>query len=36
MKTLTYERECGNVLLGQGYRTPRVVVVGEYGAIMKL
>jgi hypothetical protein len=32
MKPLTYDRGYDNVLLAQGYRTPRGAVIDEYGA----
>jgi hypothetical protein len=36
MKPLTYDRGYDNVLLGQGYRTPRGAVMDEYGAVVEL
>jgi hypothetical protein len=36
MKPLTEDRGYDNVLLGQGYRTPREAVIDEYGAIVKM
>jgi hypothetical protein len=33
MKRLTYDRGYDNVLLGQGYRTPRGAVIDENGAV---
>jgi hypothetical protein len=35
MKPLTYDRGYDNVLLGQGYRTPRGAVIDEYGAVVE-
>jgi hypothetical protein len=35
MKPLTEDRGCDNVLLGQGYRTPRGAVIDEYGAVVE-
>jgi hypothetical protein len=35
MKPLTYDRGYDDVLLGQGCRTPRGVVINENGAMME-
>jgi hypothetical protein len=35
MKPLTLDRGYDNVLLGQGYRTPRGAVIDEYGAMVE-
>jgi hypothetical protein len=35
MKPVIWYRGYDNVLLGQGYRTPRGAVVDEYGAMVE-
>jgi hypothetical protein len=35
MKPLTLNQQYDNVLLGQGYRTPRGAVIDEYGEMVE-